>query len=488
MVFDPVSVVGYVGTAAGFVSFLASTISVLEKRVRDYRDCGKQLRWYRTRLESCRLFLNAWPMLWCHGQQTYTDEEYEYFWGAEGFLEMKEKIELIELEIGDIGMLLHAGGREPAANGGPPQWIGWRQDWERIRTSPGNLDVAMVRKLCFASFRGANLDERVKRLKEKVDDLREFSSISFSVAQGRTDVTSAVTTNDLRMLLTRKIWLDDLTQPLKELYAECNMLGDTWSLVMSAPDEEGRLTSIEDETDVVIEFDVFHTDQFEPKTTPVGILPVRCSLLRERSCEISEAIANVRKLEASTIPTSWSQSLNDLLYGDGTEFSQTMKAHDVHSKVVRTSTAVGLVNWMVLLWDTPWTLGLCSCRIRFAFLDARKKQYNATFTSMRNTFVRPFCLEETLEVRKSLLLGVSLAELALGTPITVTIGDDGRLVFHVNGSPCSKTELLLVVQAQSGKQFRSSIDYCLYHDERWHRDSRFRPSDVVQFKEQVLDP
>jgi len=113
MVFDPVSVVGYVSTAAGFVSFLASTISVLEKRVRDYKDCGKQLRWYKTRLESCRLFLNAWQMLWCHGRQPYTDEEYEYFWSLEGFREMQEKIEIIELEINDIGMLLYTTGQGP---------------------------------------------------------------------------------------------------------------------------------------------------------------------------------------------------------------------------------------------------------------------------------------------------------------------------------------------------------------------------------------
>jgi hypothetical protein len=44
MVFDPLSIIGYVGIAAGLVSFLASTIARLEKISRDFQDAGNQLR------------------------------------------------------------------------------------------------------------------------------------------------------------------------------------------------------------------------------------------------------------------------------------------------------------------------------------------------------------------------------------------------------------------------------------------------------------
>jgi hypothetical protein len=285
MVFDPLSVIGYVSTAAGLVSFLTTTVTRLEKQGRDFQDSGKQLRWYNTKFATSYLVLKAWQRLWCHGARTYSDDEYEYFWGAENFKEMREKINLIKIEMDDIGRLLYSGFepestrvREETEPTGE-DWEGWQQ---RLKYLGGlqkrfNPKPSWVSKICFASFGGANLEERTKRLKEKVDDLKEFSTTAYWYAQ--TLDAQAVTEDELVRLLDRKRWIDELSKSLTELYQECGV-NDTWSLVLGAPDEEGCLSSVDDQTDIMIEFDMFRMSQAEPNYKSIGILPLRCSQLR----------------------------------------------------------------------------------------------------------------------------------------------------------------------------------------------------------------
>jgi hypothetical protein len=86
------------------------------------------------------------------------------------------------------------------------------------------------------------------------------------------------------------------------------------------------------------------------------------------------------------------------------------------------NTALGLVNWSILLWNTPWTTGLCSCRIRYAYLDSRGRA-NATFTAMQGgLFPRPRHIQGLdLRCPLALLVGVSLAELASEAPSKICL-------------------------------------------------------------------
>jgi hypothetical protein len=60
-------------------SFLASTVTRLEKLSRDFGEFKEQLRWHHTKFVTCCLVLKAWQRLWCGGARTYSDAEYEYF-------------------------------------------------------------------------------------------------------------------------------------------------------------------------------------------------------------------------------------------------------------------------------------------------------------------------------------------------------------------------------------------------------------------------
>jgi hypothetical protein len=368
----------------------------------------------------------------CAGLRPYSDEEYEYFWGIEDFKEMEEKFRSIKIEIDDIGLLLYSGFeprlsndvQEPTAE----NWQRWQEKLESLSTSRKKFNPKpnWISKVCFASFRGANLEERTKRLKDKIDDLREFSTTAYWYAQTLDD--KPVTEGELVRLLDRKQWIDELSNTLTQLYRDCGIADEIWSLVLSAPDEEGGLLSIDDQADILIEFDVFQVNQAKRNFEPVGIIPLRCSELRQRT--LRELLSEAHRSTQLIIPKRWSQTIKELLV---TGLSQTLPQSGMDPRITHTTTALRLVNWTILLWHTPWTFDACTCRIRCVCLDLQGEKWSATITAMPSSLLGPPCHDLALANRRALLLGISLAELALGKKITVTFDSAGEPIFEIDG-------------------------------------------------------
>ena len=492
MVFDPVSVIGYVGTTAGLVGFLAATVTKLEKLNRDFHDAEKQLRWYNTKFATCWLVLKAWQRLWCDGVRSYSDEDYEYFWGKDYFEEMKEKFRLIQIEIEDIGLLLYSGFDSESESDISHQpsiedWQRWQQRLEYLSTPRRRFHprLSWVSKLCFASFRGANLEERTKRLKEKIDDLKELSTTAYWYTQSLD--TQAVTQAKLVHLLDRKQWIDELSNSLTQLYQKCDSINDaTWSLILSAPDEEGGISSVQNQTDVRIEFEVFKIIQAKCHFRSIGIVPLYGSQLKQMT--IGELVEQVHGSTNLVIPNWWSQTLKELLVIDSTDFSQAFHQNGIQQRILRTTTAIRLVNWTILLWHTPWTFDACTCRIRYVFLDPQGEKWNATITTMPNSLMGLPCYDSVLGNRRALLLGVSLAELAIKKTIKVSLNSTGGPIFYIDGAVISEKELLEQVKNESCNDFKLSVRFCLVFDSRMISGCLdLRPNDIVGFKENVLD-
>ncbi|OJD25237.1 hypothetical protein ACJ73_03395 [Blastomyces percursus] len=131
---------------------------------------------------------------------------------------MKEKIRLIKSEINEIGLLLYSDFDPGACALGPTSenWRGWQKilnslsrSGKRFRPNP-----IWISKICFAAFKNVNLEERIKRVREKIDDLREFSTVAFWLAQNRTDVSTAITEVEITRLLGHQKWINETSESL----------------------------------------------------------------------------------------------------------------------------------------------------------------------------------------------------------------------------------------------------------------------------------
>lgn len=496
MPFDPLSVLSYFGTTAGLIGFLASTVTRLEKFGRDYKDCGSQLEWYRSKLKTMEWTLMAWTRLWCHeSQRAYSMEDYVHFWGRSGYEEMERKWRLIEEEIQAVGMLLYSGWERNLNVDSRDNQVNWQQR-AMLKRQLVDSDkqfipkLTSLQKICFASYKGANLEERTKRLKDKVDDLKEFSRLAYWNAQYTPDVDLPITQAELNDLLERKRWFDMRADYLDQLHISCYQSSHIWSLVLSAPDDEANITLMKDQGDITIDFDVFRSRSSpgaEDRLAAAGILSLSSAHLRQMP--IVKLIQDVNECDSLQIPIQWSKDLKAIFSEGKAEYQRLLRRYNLDYRRTRADTAVGLVNWTLLLWRSRWTLGLCSCRIRYAFLDAMGNG-NATFTSMPCQLFPKTChvLENGLKDRRSLLLGVSLAELALSTPIEIMREESAQVVFVVNNDVISESVLLERVKSACCNDFKLAVQYCLFYDKRATGMDRMLPvKDAALFQENVVD-
>lgn len=133
MPIDPVSVVGYVSTAASLISFLANTVSRLEKLKRDYTESAKLLAWYREKFDTCNTALYVWHSTYCGLTRTWTEKQFVDIWGAEDFASVQSRLLGITSEINYVVTLLYSGSGldlDPSSGDSRLPTAKDRQSWE----------------------------------------------------------------------------------------------------------------------------------------------------------------------------------------------------------------------------------------------------------------------------------------------------------------------------------------------------------------------
>jgi hypothetical protein len=154
---------------------------------------------------------------------------------------------------------------------------------------------------------------------------------------------------------------------------------------------------------------------------------------------------------------------------------------------------LGLANWTILTWHSPWTAVPCCCGIRFLQMSSgAPRQY--TFAAEEHKD----CRNQSLGEHKTLLLGLAIAELLTGCPLRLPHdhvpgkhgsanehrvfmleswqkggGDgDGRGWDGVDWPTwkwrtCSRDEILADVSEKSSKSgLKDVVEYCLDHPSR----------------------
>ncbi|KAH8904812.1 hypothetical protein BR93DRAFT_930238 [Coniochaeta sp. PMI_546] len=477
MVFDPLSIIGYVGTAAGLVGFLVSTVTRLEQYKRDFQGAASKLRWYEIRLTSIDGELTAWGRLWCGG---YSEDDYEYFWTPGGFASVRDIMSLIHHEINEIGLLIYRCGMEGddklTDDCTDQDWGRWKLHLAHLRRIQNTYSprTDLISRIFFSSFRGANLEERLTRLEKMVSLLKTDSQRMLLDIQFRPTASHTVNGDVLQRVMDRKDWLDEHEAILARLYTLSERWGD-WSLVLRLPDEQGRASSIDDGNGIKVEFDVQSTSKSGQRMRELGIIEFYPSRFARDNPAITVWYQQMTRVAKLRLPTR-----EDYFVARFTLLRR--REPDLRRRLAEA--AIGLVNWTMLLWNTPWTEGICSCRLRFI----RYQQDNDADITVATFAATTTCMK-TAQVHvsnKSLSMGISLAELALRQQVIVHLDESGRLRFSLDGKAVTETELLDRVKMKNGPGYRSAVWYCFKHSKELACGEGFRPHDIIAFEENVI--
>jgi hypothetical protein len=93
------AVLGAIGTLAGLIAFVTSTVEILNKKYQDFREGACRLDYCRTRIRVVQQDLERWKITWLDTYDNpYLDALYELFWGCDGFETIKNMLRGIDNE------------------------------------------------------------------------------------------------------------------------------------------------------------------------------------------------------------------------------------------------------------------------------------------------------------------------------------------------------------------------------------------------------
>ncbi|UPK94193.1 hypothetical protein LCI18_005128 [Fusarium solani-melongenae] len=462
-------ILSLISATASLLGFAVATLPKLDQFRRDFNDTDLQKGWYKTQMVSVDTKLEIWKRFWC--DQAYTLQDYEYFWGTLGYESMRTKLRLIEAESIAIATLLDF----------KVDWtLEFEMDnqWRKIRRRLGTKGATRMietranlkKRFTFALFRGAELEERTKRLLEKVKDLESFSqerfhAIQLSLPQGE---TLEVTT--LHRLIARRDWMEEQENIFKYLYGLSTGHPEMgWSLVLAVPGEE---MSFDDDAGLWTTFDI---QKCPGSGRDLGLASFY-------STDFKAAVSWYKTL-------SHKRSPRDPLRRDpylSSRFAEPRRRDD-DLRVALAEAAIGIVDWTMLLWGTPWTDGICTCGLRFVTATLSNGS-----TQMAVTFQRRMLCDRYqfgpiwTQGRKALLLGISLAEFALTRPVKVKIKENGEILFLTGDNWGPEKDLLDTVAARAGRPYREAVWYCFKYDRDLMNNGDFRPHHFLLFQEHVV--
>lgn len=476
--FEPLSALAVLGFATGTLGFVVSTISKIDEKVQDIRECESRLRSFNWLLDNAYMELRAWYSIWM-GRKAFPRETYVHFWGVEGVENIELRIHGINELSDEIKYLLQ---RPVMGESEKPLSHSEMDDWcylihhdarpHAARTTTKR--IGLVRKVGFTLFHNTALLEKIGRLKTQVEGLRDYSQSLFRLEQ-QGDPTKKIVSSELRRIAELKAFVDTISHFGSILYASrLQSPRLEWAIELGPP-ESGYSLDLWSEVDAMyIDFIVrdtapnvktnsgrvrFHVEEnstYEGEDLPLIAEMVEQVVLNSEQPENnSKSHQLFSPLER---PISRSRPLRKML--TGSVFSGTRrKSFDVE----RASLVYGLGHWVVLLWNTPWSDNLCTCGIRCTHLADTNTRHSFLPLPNRSHW-SPRSHPPELAKNRMGLLGVALAEIALALPISVVLGER-EASFIIEKRPTSRKEILRMLRDKFGRNtITKAVSYCLDPD------------------------
>lgn len=498
--FDPMTITAAIGFSLSVLSFISNSLPTLIRQRDEIVQCQARLKTYIYRLRDHQMYMTGWRYIW-YGEQGFADELYIHCWGEAGYFEMQSRL----MQIRDLieSLEAHLKLSDEHEQLPPTEHRRWREIFENLKMNryqsaprPGALE-----RVAFALVKNNQLKEELDRLEALVEGLDTYSR-QLLRDQQKSNPEKKVTNEELQTLdnaFTLEKELSKFATDLFIFHSDSNQVHE-WDLELRLPDADGdaALPEITDiaslsidfllqckclcEIDMARRFRVEYRTRYHSQGNDPPSLAGESMIDQIRSCSSGPHLFGefefdkpCRNLEH---PSTQDRSLK-MMFGEGEARGIMWKAFE-HDRV---SIALALVNWVILLYNTPWTSAPCTCKIRRIQLQNLQERY--VFVSELDTHSGPACFGEDLSNRKLVLLGTTLAELAFATSLTVSGGDE-EVIFTKNDKNVSRAEIL-----QDLRRLRrpigitEAVRYCLNTSET---PGDIRAERLREYAENILEP
>ena len=537
--FDPFSALGAIGTTAGLLGFLCSTIRNLDATGEDFREYSSRLQHRKFELQSCEKLLSDWVNSWCRDEygEPYPDQAYRCFWGSPGYEQICDRLDSICKEVEEIRALLSQGpcrgetaehkatSYQPSDHfRTPPNKSEWREFWShhvsalskelselrtdtsRTRSTP---PASLTKRVGFAIYRSRRFKDRVKSLRRLTQHLKEYSQFLFWYTQDDKagTISREVMPNMLWHRNDVRVELEKLSVFMNRLHQALDGKLDHWNLLLRVPDQKGRPDSLNRRAEIALDYIVGEPHSLNPGSARylVRVSTHNSSTISIPSVgQLNRTYIQGEPSSAEPINVRQSLTLKEELVGiSSPQIDQRLLewTEGQHSTLYRAQTAVGLVNWTILLWNSPWTSALCTCRLRLlstsdqdVYPILQTVPIHMTSCTLKRTSTRSYRSELeanlfTKDNRRLLLLGLSLAELATLQPMRVTDASDLQPRFRLpDGSLIDLAQLLSDVRQKSNSyEYEEAVRACFSFD-RIALTRPLLPQDVDRYSLKILQP
>ena len=493
---EPVTGIAF---SIGVVGFLASTLSNIDEKATRFRECKDRLLFVERQLKSSHRELEAWWSTWL----IYEDDDYTYFWGQDGFNDIRAICRSLQELSARIKTLL----RRPISDDGENLSWNERCEWQKLLKPQmfkadcekdfRHQNLGLLRRITYCLFDDEKLKNKVDTFEMEVKSLQRSSRIMFRTLRSG-DFQSNVSPEELRKLVELRKFIDRASLFGSSTFESSRLLEEIDSaLELSPPGEDENLDWWDELDDLQV--DLFMISDAVPKRHASRFRIIQISDSGSISTDVSDLIERARiairddvsveidqtsrgALIELECPTSRSRHFRRMLV-EGIFTSDIGKSFDVE----RSNLIYRLAHWFIQFWNTPWTNDLCSCRIRQVHLLDSGTRHSLTAGEI---VVRSHSNCQTSEIggtdRRMLLLGKTLSEIALAVPIDFDFqGEEMQIL--VNGEQRTRGQLLAsLVKLFGRKTITKAIRYCLdpAHTNRKH----FLPEHMEPYCQNILQP
>ncbi|KAI3322868.1 hypothetical protein HD806DRAFT_118827 [Xylariaceae sp. AK1471] len=406
-------VVGPIGFAFGALGFLLNTISKIDEKSREFRECERRLRAYKRELVVCHSKMKTWTLVWQDGS-IHGEESYRYMWSEcydEIIHGLKDIVDLsaqIKKSIGEVSNLV----QQPDQDG--------LSVWRGVVSRLAKKGPETVKGIAMALYKNQTLADQVGRLKSTVDNITELSKRELQNRLGDY-LTGDPTAADVDKAVRLQKFVQSLTRLASKLYEEraAAQATNQWALELRSPDEYGNVKDWDHTSRVFIDF------TFVILRPPASESERRLRVNHYRyQAENSDDPVNWQQIIlgqanapdiANNVPRSPTRKSRPFreLFRDGF-FDHKLMYRAWEQDQARL--ALALSNWALLLWDTNWTANLCCRGLRFVRPVSEGGFSTHTFTVEEHEH----CIHHEWKLKN---FGLVLAEIILATPIRPVIAD-----------------------------------------------------------------
>jgi hypothetical protein len=520
---DPVSIINCIQFAFQCGQLVIQAAQETQKAIKKGREAEIWMADYRSNFRICLNNLESWAETWGFRRSEPFDEaDLRQYWGNGLYDDVQKHLHCASSLANSIERRISGSSKKHGLREilSKQDWLEWKGQ-ERVTRTLSELQP-LAEELCLkysaklAKFSWALFDD--DRIHTDIQSLKSTTELLTVVCRStynrfrNVDINSHVMTDDIAKIEGLRRQVQRFTSFARDLHERSSDLKYQWSLELREPDAFANAAEWRFLRIVNLDFTLHDHDTSVPSASRsyVGCKRFRIcydpdidhgSQLYYLIKDIEGSYLDDKVIDSGSIQRNMAKPLGECLKLSK-PLSVLFRAEEMQNK--RTITAWELdcarllyafVNWMILLFDTPWTQHACCCDIRFQKLNDHSLKF-VVCTELERS-----CQNVLFRGQKLVMLGIVLSEIILRRPLSevtqyqsrdiLSLGEssstmpyfsDSKISFSLSGSeiPVWKESDIQKIAAevrQAGYPIdvAEAIEYCFMHgalvdqDTRWYQ-------------------